>query len=127
MYLCQNEDERNEVLHLPDSVCWLLAAEMDGKGNACIYLHVYGREYSLCCSNGLTETYPGLTGYDVLDFYDTIVGEVFREIRKNGDACIDLEQIQKQLLPEFLAEWQREGYILNETPPAHPILNQPHP
>lgn len=97
MTIYYQPDKTNIIMHLKSTDRWFMIADYDAAGRLHLFINVNGVEAPLLSDTDFRKAHPGYKNSQVLELYNAMVREVFRQM-KAGAECIDLEEIEKELL-----------------------------
>ena len=97
MTIYYQPDRTNILMHLKPTDRWYMIADYDAAGRPHLLLNVNGIEAPLLSGSDFRKIHPEYQYSQILELYNAMVREVFRQM-KAGAECIDLEEIEKELL-----------------------------
>lgn len=100
MTIYYQPDKTNIIMHLKSTDRWFMIADYDAAGRPHLFLNVNGVEAPLLSGSDFRKVHPGYKNSQVLELYNAMVREVFRQM-KAGAECIDLAEIEEMLLLDF--------------------------
>ena len=97
MTIYYQPDRTNILMHLKPTDRWFMIADYDAAGRPHLLLNVNSVEAPLLSGPDFRKAHPGYKYSQILELYNEMVREVFRQM-KAGMECIDLTEIEKELL-----------------------------
>lgn len=80
---------------------WYLVADLDAAGVAHLYIHINGNEYPLLSRTDLSAKFPEMDDEKTLNYFNEVIHEAFLMLKAGRD-CIDMYEIEADLLPYYL-------------------------
>ena len=108
------EDLGAGLFIIPKDYTWHLQAELNDRDEAVIFLKLGELDFQLCNGREYIRDQVHLGSLDVLEFYTTVIENVYNMLSEGPVDFIDLEEIKDAVMPTFWEAWKNRGIVDGE-------------
>lgn len=108
------EDWGAGLFIIPKGYTWDLRSELNDRDDAVILLNLEGSDYQLCNGREYIRDQVHLRSLDVLEFYTTVIENVYSMLSEGPVDFIDLEAVKDAVIPTFWEAWKNRGIVDGE-------------
>ena len=111
MYIYWEELSCAYMRKIPDNENWSLYSDYNEYGEGTLNLQIGEEKYCVYKSEYWTSGEPDLDDFEVVEYFAEVVKTVFKMIAEENPECIDLMEIQEQVMEPFWKRWKEKGYV----------------